>query len=138
VIGAVAGAPRPEPTLAAWTDAVPVTGTTLTAYTVPKPVITGCTANLLGVTVTFTAVTSPYALTYQAVVAETGQALTVSGTGTTRSAAYPTALQTVAGATRTVQITAELPNASSWTSVAAKQTVKSGLAGLAPTCGTAS
>jgi signal peptidase I len=134
----VGGVPRPEPTLAAWTDAVPVSGTTLTAYTVPKPVITSCSANLFAVTVTWTAATSPYALTYQAVVAETGQALTVTANGTTRSTVYPTALQTVAGATRTVQITAALANTPSWTSVAARQTVRFGLAGVAPTCGAAS
>jgi hypothetical protein len=139
VVGlAVGGVPGAQPTSAAWTDAVPVGGTTLTAYTVPKPVITSCSANLLTVTVNWTAVTSPYALTYRAVVVETGQVLTVSGTGTTRSASYLTTLQAVAGVTHTIQITAALPTASTWTSVAAKQTVKLGLLGLGPSCGTAS
>jgi hypothetical protein len=38
---------------------------------VPKPAITGCSVSLLTVTLTWTAVSSPYPLTYKAVVAET-------------------------------------------------------------------
>jgi signal peptidase I len=139
VVGlALGGTPAPEPTSAAWTDAVPISGISLAAYTVPKPVITGCSMSLLTVTVTWTAVTSPYALTYRAVVAETGATPTVNANGTTRSVSYTTPLQTVAGVTHTIQITAALPNTPTWTSVAAKQTVKLGLLGVAPSCGTAS
>ncbi|MDT0348105.1 hypothetical protein [Pseudonocardia charpentierae] len=139
VVGLVAGGTSaPQPTSAAWIDAVPIRGISLAAYTVPKPVITGCSGALLTVTVTWTAVTAPYALTYRAVVVETGQALTVNGTGATRSASYLTPLQSVAGVTHTIQITAALPNTPSWTSVAAKQTVRLGLLGVAPSCGTAS
>ena len=138
VVALVGFTPSPEPTTAAWTDAVPLTGTSVTAYTVPKPVITGCTADLLGITVRWTGVTSPYALNYQAVVAETGTSLPVSASGTTRTARYTTALAGSTGATQTIQITAVLPQASSWTSVPARQTVRLGLLGAAPTCGTAS
>lgn len=139
VVGLVGAlAPPPEPTTAAWVDAVPITGASVTAYTVPKPVITGCSANLLGITVTWTGVSSPYALNYQAVVVETGTTLTVTASGTTRSARYTTALAGSSGATQTIQITAALPQASSWTSVPARQTVRLGILGAAPTCGTAS
>ena len=141
VVGlATAGAPRPEPTLAAFTDAVPVRSTTLTAYTVPKPVITDCSTTLLppAVTVAFTAVSSPYALSYRAVVVETGQVLTVSGSGGTRTARYPTLGQGVAGGTQTIGITAAPPSASSWTSAPANQVVRFAVLGAAPSCGASS
>jgi signal peptidase I len=134
---AAAGAPRPAPTLAAFTDAVPIGGTTVAAYTVPKPMITGCSTSLLAVTVTWTAVSSPYALTYSAVVVETGQTLTVTGTGGTRSARYATPLQSVAGVTHTIRITAALPSASPWTSTPANQVVRLPLLGVGPSCGAA-
>jgi len=134
---AATGAARPAPTLAAFTDAVPVGGTTVTAYTVPKPVITGCSTSLLAVTVTWTAVSSPYALTYSAVVVETGQTLTVTGTGGTRSARYATPLQSVAGVTQTIRITAALPSASTWTSTPATQVVRLPLLGVGSACGAA-
>jgi len=131
-----AGAPRPEPTLAAFTDAVPVGGTSVTAYTVPKPVITGCSATIGAVTVTWTAVSSPYALTYRAVVVESGQVLQVTGTGGTRSAQYTTLGQ--GGATQTIRITAAPPSAATWTSVPANQVVRISTVGLIPSCGTTS
>ena len=139
VVGlAAGGTARPEPTLAAFTDAVPIGGTTVKAYTVPKPVITGCSAGLFTVTVSWTAVSSPYALTYRAVVVETGQVLTVAGTGTTRSAQYATTIQTVAGATQTIRITSALASTPTWTSVPANQTVRLPLLGVGAACGAAS
>jgi hypothetical protein len=107
------------------------------AYTVPKPVITGCSAGLFTVTVSWAAVSSPYALTYRAVVVETGQVLTVTGTGGTRSTQYATTIQTVAGATQTIRITAALPSASTWTSTPANQVVRLPLLGVGPSCGAA-
>ncbi len=140
VLGLVATClPQPTPTLAAWTDAVPVTGTNLTAYTVPKPAITGCSVPLLSlsVTVSFSTVSTPYPLTYRATVVETGQELPVVGTGTIRTATYTTIRQAVLG-THRVRITAELPSTPSWTSTAADQTVLLPLLGLFyPTCGAA-
>lgn len=136
VVGLGVGGPSPRPTAAAFTDAASVTGVSLAAYTVPKPVITNCSAAVGSVTVTWTAVTSP-ALTYKAVVAETGQTLTVNGSGSTRSAQYRTAQLNI-NATHTIQITAALPSASSWVSVPANQTVRIALLGLAPSCGATS
>jgi signal peptidase I len=139
VVGlAAAGAPRPEPTLAAFTDAVPVAGTSLTAYTVPKPVITDCSAALLNVTVTWTAVSTPYPLTYRAVVVETGQSLQVTGTGGTRSARYTTLGQGSSSATQTIRITATPPSAPSWVSAPANQVVRPAVLGAVPSCGASS
>lgn len=132
---AAGGAPVPEPTLAAWTDAVPVGGGPLSAYRVPKPVITGCSVALLTVPITWTAVSSPYPLTYRAVVVETAVELPVTGTGGTRTAIYPTVLQAVPGLEHTVRITAALPSGSPWTSVAAEQGIALPSLGTAPSCG---
>lgn len=138
-LGLSAGAlPQPAPTLAAWADSVPVTGTGLTAYTMPKPVLSNCSRSLLNITVTWAAVSTPYALTYQAVIAETGQTLTVTGSGGTRSAVHPTTVQTVVGATHTIRITAALPATAAWTSAPANQTVNLPLLDVAPSCGASS
>jgi len=131
VVGlAAGGTARPEPTLAAFTDAVPIGGTTVKAYTVPKPVITGCTTALATVTVTWTAVSSPSALTYRAVVAETGQALQVAANGSSRSAQYTTLGQGLGGTTQTIRITAALPSATTWVSAPATQEVRISTVGL--------
>jgi hypothetical protein len=134
---AAAGAPRPAPTLAAFTDAVPVGGTTVKAYTVPKPVITDCSTAVRTVTVTFTAVSSPYPLTYSAAV-ENGSDLPVTGTGGTRTVRYTPPLQFTPGATQTIRITAALPSTPAWTSTPANQTIRLPLLGLIPSCGAAS
>jgi hypothetical protein len=83
------------------------------------------------------AVSSPYALTYRAVVTQTGQVLTVTGSGSTRSACYPTAQLNLNG-TQTIEITAALPSTPSWTSVPATQTIGIALLGLLPSCGASS
>jgi hypothetical protein len=62
--------------------------------------------------------------------------LTVTGTGNTRSARYPTAQLNLNG-TQTIEITAALPSTPSWTSVPATQTVGIALLGL-PSCGASS
>ena len=128
---AVAGTPQPTPTLAAFVDTAPVAGTALAAYTVPKPVLT-CSASLVAVTVTWTAVSTPYSLTYQAMVVETGQTLTVNTSGGTRSANTGTLLQS---GTRTIRITASPPGVPSWTGPAADQVINIEVLGLVPSCG---
>jgi signal peptidase I len=135
---AATGFPAPTPTLAAYTGSVPITGSTLAAYTVTKPVITNCTSGPVAVTVTWSAVSSPYALTYQAVVVESGRNLTVTGSGGTRSATYDTTLDTLGSTARTIRITAALPSASSWTSIPSNQTVNLSVVGLVPSCGASS
>jgi signal peptidase I len=131
---AAGGVPHPEPTLAAWTDSAPVSAA-LTAYTVPKPVVTGCSVSGLSVTITFSAVSSPYPVTYSAKVVETSEVLTVSGSGSTRTVTYGPAAQAMLGATHTIRITASPTGAPSWTSVAATQTVVLPLLVVPPLCG---
>jgi signal peptidase I len=86
------------PTLAAWSDAGGVSGTTLTAYRVPAPVIASCDPTSPGlsgttrhVTYTWPGVTSP-ATTYNVAVANiTTTGITVAGTTTkTVDIAYDT------------------------------------------------
>jgi phage-related minor tail protein len=137
VVLALGGTSPPVPTLAAWTDAVPVIDVTLAATTVPKPVITGCAAAVGAVTVTWTAASTPTAPTYRAVVVETGQSLPVTASGSTRSARYATT-QLGINTTQTIQITAALPTAPSWVSAPANQTVRTALLGLNPSCGATS
>lgn len=77
-----------SPAAAAWTDSVPVTGTTLTAYTVPKPATFTCGAlGVLSVTFTWSSVVgaTDYTLHYGS-----GGSLTRSVTGT--SATITTAI----------------------------------------------
>ena len=139
VVGlAVGGAPSPEPTAAAFTDSVPIGGTTLKAYTVPKPVITGCTRALATITVSWTAVSSPYALTYRATVVETEQNLQVNANGSSRSAQYNTLGQGTGGAIQNIRITAVLPAATTWVSAPANQEVRISTVGLIPSCGASS
>ena len=134
-----------SPAVAApWTDPVAVTGTTLTAYTVPKPVITSCVVTGgLGqktATITFSEVSTPFALDYTSTLAETGQSITVVDDGATRHVAFSAAiLSTVLNQTYNVRIQAKLPSPNgAWVSVNANQPVTVGLLGLSMNCGTAS
>ena len=134
-----------SPAVAApWTDPVAVTGTTLTAYTVPKPVITSCVVTGgLGqktATITFSEVSTPFALDYTSTLAETGQSITVVDAGTTRHVAFSASLlSTVLNQTYNVRIQAKLPSPNgAWVSVNANQPVTVGLLGLSMNCGTAS
>ena len=117
---------------------MPIGGTSLKAYTVPKPVITGCTAGLANVTVTWTAVSAPYALTYRATVGDPEQNLTVTANGNTRSVRYATFGQGTGGTTQTIRITAALPATATWVSTPATQEVRISTAGLVPSCGASS
>lgn len=126
-----------------WTDAGPVTGTTFTAYTVPKPVITSCSVSGLTqktATIRFTEVSSPYAFDYTSTLAETGQSLTVVDEGATRRVAFSAGLlSTVLNQTYNIRIRARLPSPNgAWVSVEANQPVTIGLLGLSMDCGTAS
>lgn len=127
----------------AWIDPVTASGTTLRTYTVVKPAITSCVVTGLSqktATITFAAVSSPFALDYTATVLETGQLITINNGGGSRSVAFSAGLlSTVSNATYNVRIQAKLPAPNgSWVSVVANQPVTIGLLGLAMTCGTAS
>ncbi len=120
---AVPGA-APRPTLAAWTDDATAGTSTLTAYTVPKPVWVSCTVTgALGktVTVVWQEVSTPYALDYSASV-DGGGSLTVTDNGTTRQVAVTSGLLGIG--TFTIRVTAKLaaPNGS-WVSTAMTQNV---------------
>jgi signal peptidase I len=141
-VGAQANAPW---TLAAWTDAVGVSGTKLTAYTVVKPAITGCTVTgpALGqktATIVWTEVSTPHALDYVASIVETGQTMTVTDNGSTRQTQFSAGLLgTVLNQTYNVRITARLPAPNgTWVSVNSNQPVTVGTLGLSLSCGTAS
>lgn len=142
---AIGGAMTVLPTAASaapWTDPVAVGGTSFSAYTVTKPLILSC--DVTGLTqktarITWTAVSSPFALDYTAVIQETGQSMTVSNQGATKYVDFSAGLlSTVLNATYNIRITAKLPSPNgSWTSVVANQPVTIGLLGLSLTCGTA-
>ena len=128
---------------APWTDPVTVSGTTYTAYIVPKPAIVSC--NVTGglgqktARITWTEVSSPFALDYTAVIQETGQSMTVTDAGATRFTDFSAGLlSTVLNATYNIRITAKLPSPNgSWVSVTSNQPVTIGLLGLSMSCGTA-
>lgn len=134
---------RASPTLAAWTDPVSVTGTALTAYTVPKPIVNcSITEGALAqktATIVWTEVSSPFALDYTAIIVETGQSMTVTDNGSTRQTQFSAGLlSTVLNKTYNIRITAKLPSPNgSWVSVNANQPVTIGLLGLSLSCGTA-
>lgn len=152
VVHLVAGAPA---FASPWTDSVTVgnstvaNGVALSAFTVPKPAISSCvvTGTTLGqktATITFAAnltqtATPDAYLEYTAVIVETGQSLTVGGTGATRTVQFSASLlSTVVNQTYHVRITARLPSPNqTWTSVSANQPVTVALLGVGLTCGTA-
>lgn len=133
------------PTWAAWSDPVNVSGSSLTAYTVPKPVLTCKTTSdggLLGTgigatytaTISWPLVSSP-ALTYSLVVAgiSTPPAITTSN-GIASVAVTSGLLSSLTGKTTTVQITATLPSSNpAWTATA-NQSLNTGLLGLSFGC----
>lgn len=136
----------PSPSWAApWTDAVAVSGTALSAYTVTKPAIVSCTVtggtlSQKTARITWTEVSSPYALDYTAVIVETAQSLTVVDNGATRYTDFSTGLlSTVLNQTYNIRITASLPSPNAtWKSVVSNQPVTVGTLGISLTCGTAS
>jgi len=114
----------PRPTLAAWTDDATAGTSTLTAYTVPKPVWVSCTvtgALAKTVTVVWQEVSSPYALDYSASV-DGGGSLTVTDNGATRQVAVTSGLLGLG--TFTIRVTAKLPAPNgSWVSTDMTQSV---------------
>jgi signal peptidase I len=141
--GAMATVPT-QAWAAPWTDPVTVTGSTFMSYVVPKPAIVGC--NVTGgalsqktATITWTEVSSPFALDYTAAIVETSQSLAVSDQGATRQATFSAGLlSSVLNSTYNIRITAKLPSPNgSWTSVVSNQPVTIGLLGLSLSCGTA-
>ena len=114
----------------------------MSTYTVPKPVITSCTVSGLvqkTATITWPAISSPFALVYTATIVETGDALTVTNQGSNRQTTFSAGLlSTVLNQTYNIRITAKLPAPNgAWISASANQPVTIGALGLSMTCGTA-
>ena len=129
---------------APWTDTVAITGSTYTAYTVPKPVITSCSVSggalaQKTATITWNGVSSPYPLSYTATIVETGQTIAVTDLGSTRQVQFSAGLlSTVLNATYNIRIQAALPSPNgTWKSVVSNQPMTIGLLGVSLTCGTA-
>ncbi len=123
---------------------VAVSGTSFTAYTVTKPAIVSCTVSggaLAQKTarITWTAVSSPFALDYTAVIFETGQSMTVSTVGATKYVDFSAGLlSTVLNSTYNIRITAKLPSPNGcWTSAVDQPTGDDRTAGCLSVCGTA-
>ena len=126
-------------TFALFSDSSVVTTGALPSGSVGKPAAVGCTVSnpVLGtksLTTTWTAASTPTALTYTAVVRETGQVLTVSSSGTQRSATVTsTLLGSLLGSTFHIDVTATLPG-TSWTATSSR-TGTLVLLGLGFSCG---
>lgn len=136
-----------SPSWAGWGDSVSATGTTVAAYTVPKPALPSCSINkgFLGLgpyvaTITWPGVASPFALTYKAVIRQSpATTLTVVTSGSNRSVQVSKSiLGSLLGGTIDVDITASLPITPSWASVNADQKLVVALLGLGLACGAAS
>ena len=144
--GVMLGHPiSPRPTAAAWTDDASAGTSTLSGYTVPKPVWVSCTVtggalSQKTATIVWNEVSTPYALDYAAVINETGQNLTVIDNGTTRQVQFSAGLlSTVLNQTYNIRIRARLPSPNgSWTSIFLNQPVTITLLGLGMSCGTPS
>jgi len=133
-------------TLAAWNDTASVTGPSVAAYAVPKPVRVSCTvtggalAQKTATIVFSEAALAGTSLDYTALIAETGQAMTVTDNGATRQVQFSAGLlSTVLNTTYNIRITARLPAPNGgWVSAYLNQPVTITLLGLGMTCGTPS
>ncbi|MGA8850178.1 MAG: signal peptidase I [Aeromicrobium sp.] len=107
-------------TKASFTDTSLVSSGSVASGGVTKPVAVSCTTDnpLLGtksLTTTWQASAVPTALAYTAVIRETGQSLTVTASGSQRSARVTAdLLGTLVGSNFNIDVTATLPN-TSWT-----------------------
>ena len=128
---------------APWTNDVLVTGT-YAAYTVPRPVltatscvVTGSTLNGFTATITWPAVSTPFALTYSARIVESNTVVAVTTSGTNRVVQVTTGLLgSLFGTTVTVRLNAALPSRPTWVSANTDQRLVVGVLGATLTCGT--
>ncbi|MFT4188476.1 MAG: signal peptidase I [Aeromicrobium sp.] len=128
VVASLAAAHSVTPTMAGFTDTSVLAAGSLTAGSVTKPAETSpkCAVSngLVTKTLTtyWTAATTPTTLTYTAVVRETGTSLTVTSSGTTRSAKVTNGLldlTNLLGATLHIDVTATLPG-TNWTATSTR------------------
>jgi signal peptidase I len=139
--GLVVAEAAPEPTFAAWTDGVGVGTSTLSTYSVPKPVwvscnVTGGALSQKTATIVWNEVSSPFALDYTATIQETGASMTVTDNGSTRQTQFSAGLlSTVLNQSYHVVIQAKLPSPNgSWVSSTMTEQVTITLLGLGMTC----
>lgn len=129
---------------AAWTDAVPISGTSLAAYTLPKPhlsagscVVTGNSLTGLTATITWPTPASPYSLTHTALLVESNTPLPVTTSGNDKTTKVTSGLLgSLLGQTVTVRLLAGLTSVPSWLSIGAEQKLFVGLLGLSLECAT--
>jgi hypothetical protein len=137
---ALVGLARSVPASASWGDTGSASSGTIASYSVPAAVISSCnvTGNALtGFTarISWTAVTSPHALTYTATIVNLGTPLTVQSSGTTRYVDVQSGLlSTLLGTVVTVQVVAKPPGAGLWVSPPAQQGVLVALLGVSMSC----
>ncbi|MFL6090588.1 MAG: signal peptidase I [Aeromicrobium sp.] len=142
MLGGSLGLPvTPAPTWAAWTDSATVSTSTLSAYTVPKPVWVSCTVtggalSQKTATIVWQEVSSPYALDYTATIRETGASMTVTDNGSTRQTQFNAGLlSTILNQSYHIDIVAKLPSPNgSWVSGTMSQQVTITLLGIGMTC----
>ncbi len=129
---------RIAPTAAAFTDTSTVPTGNFGTLTLPKPTISSCSiSGGLGQKTATIVWPEVGAWDYVAVLVETGQAMTVTDTGTSRQTQFSAGLlSTILNATYHVEVRSKLIG-STWTSVPATQPVTIALLGLGMSCGTA-
>lgn len=136
---------RTEPTLAAWTDGVAVSGTTLATYSVPAPAGNGCavwaagSTTLRGVDLTWPATVAPLpSLSYApAVSGLTGATTSVVSVGPDDQlqVRYDPSLLANQDQAVTVTVTPRLTSAEAWTGPTTSWTFQTGGTATQPTCG---
>lgn len=132
---------RTESTLAAYNDTGTATAGQFAAYTVPAPLITSCavTGNShsgFTATITWSAVTTPHAISYSARIVQSNTALTVNISGATRNVKVMTTglLGSLLGTTITVEVLGFPTVAPTWKSAPTNQNLTVGLLGLSLSC----
>ncbi len=126
-----------SPSWAAFTDGVPITGTSLSTGSLTTPTLTCVRNSASQVTVSWTAATSPVAHGYTvAIVESSSPSLTVNTSGATRNVGLTTAARSAFnGQTFTVRVTGNL-SGTTWVSGNATQQVTIAAGGANIDCGT--
>lgn len=142
VLGSAGAIGPSTPAGATWGDAGTVTSGSFSAYSVPAPPAplaceSGTLLNGNVATISWTAVTTPHALTYSAILVDTGTGLTVHSSGTNRWVQVTNSLlSTLLGQTVTIQVRAHPPGPGDWASPPTERRLHKTLLGLSINCAT--